>query len=112
MRESSQRLANVVADLRQLAKAEKQDIGPLLRMLDQQQTSSATAANAGAVDAAIAENVEATSLAQRELKKTVSELVRRYSTLAEKATAAKQFDIAQQALDRAKAVAAIGAKYQ
>jgi serine/threonine protein kinase len=112
MRESSQRLANVVADLRQLAEAEKQDIAPLLRTLDQRQASAATAANAGAIDTAIAENFEATSLAQRELKKTVSELVRRYSALAEKATAAKQFDIAQQALDRAKAVAAIGAKYQ
>ena len=111
MRESAQRLADVVADLRQLAEAEKQDIGPLLRMLDQRQSSAAAAANAGAVDAAIAENVEATNLAQRELKKTVSELVRRYGALAEKATAAKQFDIAQQALDRAKAVAAIGAKY-
>jgi hypothetical protein len=110
--DSSQRLAAVTTDLRELAKTENRDISPLLSALSERQTSAQAAASVGNLDEAIAANAEGATLAERELKKMIDDLVRRYGDLADEATAAKQLEIAQLARDRAKKVAAIGAKYR
>jgi len=110
--DSSQRLAAVTADLRELAQTENRDINPLLSVLTQKQSSAQTAASAGNLDEAITASAEGATLAERELKKMIDDLVSRYGGLADEATAAKQLEIAQLARDSAKKVAAIGAKYK
>jgi serine/threonine protein kinase len=110
--DSSQRLAVVTTDLRDLAKTENRDISPLLSVLSERQSSAQAAASAGNLDEAIAASAEGATLAERELKKMIDDLVRRYGDLADDATAAKQLEIAQLARDRAKKVGAIGAKYR
>jgi hypothetical protein len=110
--ESSQRLTRVVADLRQLSTTEKKDIDALSRWLDQATLNAQAAERAGRLDDAIVINTEGAVRAEQALIAMVDDLVKGYRTLATEATAARQVDIAREALEAARRIAALGAKYR
>jgi serine/threonine protein kinase len=93
--------------LQRLALSEKRNVTSATEGVRAKQRLAQREAEAGRADAALVADREATQLAVKALNALVDDLVSRYSALAEQATAANQFEIAQQAIDRAKKIKAL-----
>jgi serine/threonine protein kinase len=96
-----------LSDLVTLARTEKRDVAPALRAVREKQAQAQAESRAERFQQALAFDLESKRLTIAALNELVTDLVGRYSKVAEQATSAGQLEIAQQALSRAKKVDAL-----
>lgn len=94
-------------DYVQLSRAEKRDAGATLADVKNLQAQAAAARQAQDFTQATALDRQADDRVRAALDKLIADLVKGYSTVAEKATSMGNYELAQQAVDRAKAIQAM-----
>src|SRR5262249_36051528 len=103
-------LADALARLQQLAQTEKLDLQPMLNDVRLREDRAQAAVLAGRFDDAVAADDEGTALGRGALEKTAGKLIAEYRRVAHQAVEAKRLGLAQEALDRAKALEVLAAQ--
>ena len=102
--EARRKAESLIASIRQLAESEKRDARPLIARAQAKRDEAEKAVRDGRFEEATSYDDQSADEARTSLNLLADELVTRYSRLADQATQANQFEIAQQALTKAKKV--------